>query len=96
MDPTLCDVQGLYQHQMKFHLEQCSVTHWQQIIKQINELKSMQLSIILKNQYINNGSNSSLFDNGEVTNITPTPASPNQKSVKFVQTPFTLFLFISQ
>ena len=46
---------------MKYHLEQYSVSHWQQIIKQINELKSMQLSIILKNQYNNN----KLIDNGE-------------------------------
>eukprot|EP01084_Bolivina_argentea_P317015 549583_1 len=64
LDPTLCDIQNLYQHEMKKHLSNCNVTHWQKIIKEINELKSMQLSMILKQELYEDENN-----NGE--NITP-------------------------
>ena len=52
LDPSICSVQNLYQHQMKIHLQQHTVGHTVELVKQINELKSVQLSMTFKLQSV--------------------------------------------
>jgi len=44
----LCDVRDLHQDRLRRHLEENAVSHWQMLVDQVNELKSVQLSIKLK------------------------------------------------
>ena len=52
LNPELCDVCSQYPHQLKSHLEQSVVGHWQLLTGEINELKSVQLSLSLKLQSV--------------------------------------------